>query len=87
MSCLIQLEEDAEGLQTNILGLKFLVRDKHFKEGDLKLKCIASIATIYWKSTEESVQGVGRAQSALVSESRSSRNSGSVSNMCDLKFI
>jgi hypothetical protein len=50
------------------------VREKHFRGGDLKLKCTATIATIYWKSNEESVQGVGRPQSALVSESRSSRN-------------
>ena len=63
------------GLETSTLGLRFKVRDKHFKHGDLKLKCTAVIATIYWKSNEESVQGV-RPQSALVSESRSSRNSG-----------
>eukprot|EP00093_Oithona_nana_P002116 02116.XXX_19023_33521_1 [CDS] Oithona nana genome sequencing. len=62
------------GLETSTLGLRFKVRDKHFKHGDLKLKCTAVIATIYWKSNEESVQGV-RPQSALVSESRSSRNS------------
>lgn len=63
-----------QGLETSTLGLRFKVRDKHFKNGDLKLKCTAVIATIYWKSNEESVQGV-RPQSALVSESRSSRNS------------
>jgi len=68
----VQFEE--RGLETSTLGLRFKVRDKHFKHGDLKLKCTAVIATIYWKSNEESVQGV-RPQSALVSESRSSRNS------------
>jgi len=67
------IEEDRH-LETSTLGLRFKVRDKHFKHGDLKLKCTAAIATIYWKSNEESVQGV-RPQSALVSESRSSRNS------------
>jgi len=46
-------------------------------QGDLKLKCTATIASIYWKSNEESVQGV-RPQSALVSESRSSRNPGKI---------
>lgn len=71
-----QIEEDGNGLQTSTLGLRFKVKDKHFRNsGDLKLKCTATIATIYWKSNEESVQGV-RTQSALVSESRSSRNSG-----------
>ena len=72
-----QVVIDKSGLETSVLGLWFKVRDKHFKQGDLKLKCTATIATIYWKSNEESVQGV-RPQSALVSESRSSRNSGKV---------
>lgn len=77
ISCLhTQIKKDADGLETSTLGLRFKVREKHFRgSGDLKLKCTATIATIYWKSNEESVQGV-RAQSALVSESRSSRNSG-----------
>ena len=73
---LFQVTVDKSGLETSTLGLWFKVREKHFKQGDLKLKCTATIATIYWKSNEESVQGV-RPQSALVSESRSSRNSGS----------
>lgn len=34
----------------------FQVRHKHFKDGDLKLKCTATISTVYWKSNEESVQ-------------------------------
>jgi hypothetical protein len=68
-----------------VLGLWFKVRDKHFKQGDLKLKCTATIATIYWKSNEESVQGV-RPQSALVSESRSSRNSGTVQYMQNIEI-
>ena len=63
-------------METSTLGLRFKVKEKHFRSsGDLKLKCTATIATIYWKSNEESVQGV-QSQSALVSESRSSRNSG-----------
>lgn len=68
------VKDEKRGLETSTLGLRFKVREKHFKGGDLKLKCTATIATIYWKSNEESVQGV-RPQSALVSESRSSRNS------------
>ncbi|XP_065093322.1 uncharacterized protein LOC135713992 [Ochlerotatus camptorhynchus] len=46
-----------EGLQTTILGLEFRVRLRHFKRGDMKLKCIAKIAQLYWKSNEESVEG------------------------------
>ncbi len=42
----------------------------------MKLKCTATISTVYWKSNEESVQGSGfNAFSAPVSESRG-RTSG-----------
>ncbi|XP_044742188.1 uncharacterized protein LOC123303108 [Chrysoperla carnea] len=46
-----------DGLEISILGLEFMVRPKHFKRGDMKLKCLATIATVYWKSNEESVEG------------------------------
>lgn len=71
----LQLVYEEHDLETSILGLRFKVREKHFYGGDLKLKCTATIATIYWRSNEESVQGV-RSQSALASESRTNRNSG-----------
>lgn len=41
------------------LLLHFQVDHKHFTRGDLKLKCTATISTVYWKSNEESVQGAG----------------------------
>lgn len=47
-----------EGLETSILGLEFVVKPKHFKRGDMKLKCLATIATVYLRSNEESVEGV-----------------------------
>lgn len=50
-------EAGSEALQSAILGLEFLVRARHFKRGDLKLKCLATIATVYWRSNEESVEG------------------------------
>lgn len=46
-----------DNLQKTILGLEFRVTAKHFKDGDMKLKCLASISTIYWKTNEESVKG------------------------------
>lgn len=46
-----------DNLQKTILGLEFRVNAKHFKDGDMKLKCLASISTIYWKTNEESVKG------------------------------
>lgn len=44
-----------DGLETSILGLKFQITEGHFKEGDLKFKCTATIAPIYHQSTEEIV--------------------------------
>ena len=42
-----------------ILLLRLKVRDKLFsKSGDLKIKCTAAIDTIYWRSNEESIQGL-----------------------------
>ncbi|CAH2263448.1 jg13908 [Pararge aegeria aegeria] len=46
-----------DGLETTTMGLDFKVKSKHFRKGDLKLKCLATIATVYWRSNEESVQG------------------------------
>ncbi|KAG8252759.1 hypothetical protein J6590_049306 [Homalodisca vitripennis] len=46
-----------EGLETATLGLEFKVEARHFRRSDLKLKCLATIATVYWKSNEESVEG------------------------------
>ena len=50
-------EPDDGGLEIVILGLEFRVRPKHFRRGDLKLKCLATIAQLYWRSNEQSVQG------------------------------
>ncbi|XP_026465510.1 uncharacterized protein LOC113368157 [Ctenocephalides felis] len=58
-----------EGLETTILGLQFRVRPRHFKKGDMKLKCLATISTVYWRSNEESVEG-DKPQRAPVLESR-----------------
>ncbi|XP_046387585.1 kin of IRRE-like protein 2 [Ischnura elegans] len=52
------IASDREGLETSTLGLEFKVRPKHFRRGgDMKLKCLATIATVYWRSNEESVEG------------------------------
>ncbi|XP_025836731.1 uncharacterized protein LOC108732214 [Agrilus planipennis] len=58
-----------EGLETSVLGLQFVVKQKHFKKGDMKLKCLATIATIYLKSNEQSIEGE-RPLRASVLESR-----------------
>lgn len=41
-----------------MLGLQFRVTQRHLKRGDMKLKCLATIATVYVESKEESVRGV-----------------------------
>ncbi|XP_034473995.1 uncharacterized protein LOC117781357 [Drosophila innubila] len=60
-----------EGLETSVLGLQFRVEQHHFRNGDMKLKCVAALSTFYWRSNEESVEG-DRPQKAPVLESRES---------------
>lgn len=55
--------ETSRGRLTSILGLRLVVKDKTFGEsGDIKIKCTATIETIYWRSNEESIQGKGHAR-------------------------
>ncbi|XP_055297130.1 uncharacterized protein LOC129565858 isoform X2 [Sitodiplosis mosellana] len=65
-----------EGLETTTLGLNFKVNRNSFRHGNMKLKCLASIATVYWKSNEESVEG-DRLQRSQVIRSRESTYAGS----------
>lgn len=66
---------DREGLETAVLGLEFRLRTKHFKRGDLKIKCLATIATVYWKSNELSIEGE-KPLKMPVMESRETRAQG-----------
>lgn len=66
---------DREGLETATLGLEFRLRLKHFKKGDLKIKCLATIYTLYWKSNELSIEGE-RPMKIPVMESRETRAQG-----------
>ncbi|XP_029676995.1 uncharacterized protein LOC115243866 isoform X1 [Formica exsecta] len=65
---------DREGLETATLGLEFRLRSKHFKKGDLKIKCLATIYTLYWKSNELSIEG--ERMKIPVMESRETRAQG-----------
>ncbi|XP_055642152.1 uncharacterized protein LOC129778969 [Toxorhynchites rutilus septentrionalis] len=56
-------------LETSILGLAFRVQPNHFKHGDMELRCLATISTVYWKSNEESIEG-DKPQKAPTLESR-----------------
>lgn len=66
---------DQDGLETATLGLEFRLRLKHFKKGDLKIKCLATIYTLYWKSNELSIEGE-RPLKIPVMESRETRAQG-----------
>ncbi|XP_076055879.1 uncharacterized protein LOC143033984 isoform X2 [Oratosquilla oratoria] len=46
---------ESDGLETAVLGLLFKATRKHFPKGELKLKCEAKIATVYFQSQETSV--------------------------------
>ncbi|XP_063890099.1 cell adhesion molecule 1-like isoform X2 [Scylla paramamosain] len=48
---------DSDGLETSRLGLRFVVGPRHFPSGELRLRCTATIAAVYWQSSEESAEG------------------------------
>lgn len=66
---------DHEGLETAVLGLEFRLFANHFKRGDMKIKCLATIGTVYWKSNEQSVES-DKPLKAPVMESRETRAQG-----------
>ena len=49
---------DSEDLQSVTVGLNFRVRARHFRRGNLKLKCVSQLADpeqpLYWRSREQS---------------------------------
>ncbi|XP_029155947.1 uncharacterized protein LOC114928767 isoform X2 [Nylanderia fulva] len=64
---------DDNGLDVATLGLEFRVENKHFRQGDMKLKCLATIATVYKQSNEESVVGDESVLKTSIMESRETR--------------
>lgn len=64
---------DENGLDIAKLGLEFRVGNKHFRQGDMKLKCLATIATVYKQSNEESVVGDESILKTSIMESRETR--------------
>ncbi|KAL1506643.1 hypothetical protein ABEB36_005968 [Hypothenemus hampei] len=58
-----------EGLESTSLILEFIAKPKHFKRGNMKLKCLATIATVYTTNNEKSYEGE-RPQKGMVMESR-----------------
>ncbi|XP_064469109.1 uncharacterized protein LOC135383663 [Ornithodoros turicata] len=54
----------SDGLETASLCLRFIVTREHFRDGNMKLKCTATISRVYTMSNEELVLGGGRHQKA-----------------------
>ncbi|EDV92997.1 uncharacterized protein LOC6563222 [Drosophila grimshawi] len=43
------------GLITSILGLQLELEPRHFQDGDMRVKCLASISPVLWKGGKESI--------------------------------
>lgn len=50
------VKDELDGLETSVLGLQFTIKPRHFRNGDLKLKCTATLAALYWQSNEASAE-------------------------------
>ncbi|KPI96792.1 Irregular chiasm C-roughest protein [Papilio xuthus] len=48
--------KDPEGYETTSLALSFQINEQHFVNGGFKIKCLATLASVYWKSNEESAR-------------------------------
>lgn len=53
--------------------MEFRVANNHFRRGDMKLKCLATIATVYRQSNEKSVEGDESVLKTSIMESRETR--------------
>ncbi|XP_076333726.1 uncharacterized protein LOC143237897 isoform X1 [Tachypleus tridentatus] len=70
------LSHDDQGLQTSVLGLSFQVNKGHFEDGEMHLKCTATLSEIMNMTSEERVIGHNHQSSGLhASESRVYDNS------------
>lgn len=50
------LKHTAQYFLTGRMGLILFYNYRHFKKGDLKLKCTATLAALYWQSNEASAE-------------------------------
>ncbi|XP_014225419.1 uncharacterized protein LOC106651436 [Trichogramma pretiosum] len=51
------VDVDKRGLETVVLILEFQAWSNHFRHGDMKLKCLATISSVYRRSKEHRVVG------------------------------
>ena len=50
------LKENYDDTFTSVLGLHFEVAKHHFVQGEMILKCTSSLLSVYWQSSEVSVE-------------------------------
>ncbi|XP_048480434.1 uncharacterized protein LOC105389001 [Plutella xylostella] len=43
-----------DGLESSSLGLSFVISEEHFRDDVIKVKCLATLGSVYWRSNEES---------------------------------
>ncbi|KAL1516867.1 hypothetical protein ABEB36_000706 [Hypothenemus hampei] len=71
-------EEHPKGLVTSTLGLRFVLSNRHFLGGSMKVKCVASIAPVLFREDTEVVQSLpvmrDLRESLLLVKNASSRN-------------
>ncbi|XP_049867906.1 uncharacterized protein LOC126368070 [Pectinophora gossypiella] len=48
------IDKKTEDLETTSMALDFVVQETDFKKNGLKIKCLATLAPVYWRSNEES---------------------------------
>ena len=68
------ISENNGELESSYRTLTLTIRDSHFFQPNVRVKCIANIGEAYWRSTETVIQLVG--QSGYMLESRSNSDLG-----------
>lgn len=73
MRTLSPLDTNESQWQVAKITLQFLVTHEHFANGKLKIRCSASIYSIYWQSSEVSAEEDSRYQVNLVPAATATR--------------
>ncbi|XP_013142434.1 PREDICTED: uncharacterized protein LOC106106402 [Papilio polytes] len=61
-----RVDKDNEGYESTSLALSFQINEQHFINGGIKVKCLATLAAIYWKSNEESARELNSVPQVMV---------------------
>jgi len=67
---------ESDNKETSHIGIRFVVEQSHFKNGRLKLICLAKIQNLYHQTTEETIFEENRPKLSSVVDNSSSTGSG-----------